>query len=74
MKIIFGRQTVKNSLRFLRERQLLNATSTNTNIFEYNLETGKTISRLKKKKSRLHFRSQFSPSGDLTWLQMKRWL
>jgi len=47
------------------------ALSTNTDIFEYNLETGKTTNRTA---SNLGYDTapQFSPSGDLTWLQMKR--
>ncbi|MFV8441570.1 alpha/beta fold hydrolase [Flavobacterium sp. LB2P44] len=47
------------------------AVSTNTNIFEYNLETGKTINRTEEN---LGYDSapQFSPTGNLTWLQMKR--
>ncbi|MFV8269269.1 alpha/beta fold hydrolase [Flavobacterium sp. GT2N3] len=47
------------------------ALSTNTNIFEYNLETGKTINRTEEN---LGYDSapQFSPTGNLTWLQMKR--
>jgi len=47
------------------------ALSTDTNIYEYNLESGKTINR-----SEGNFgydtAPQFSPAGDLTWLQMKR--
>ncbi|WP_348824041.1 S9 family peptidase [Flavobacterium aestuarii] len=47
------------------------ALSTDTNIYEYNLESGKTVNR-----SEGNFgydtAPQFSPSGDLTWLQMKR--
>jgi len=47
------------------------ALSTDTNIYEYNLETGKTINR---SEGNLGYDTapQFSPSGDLTWLQMKR--
>jgi dipeptidyl aminopeptidase/acylaminoacyl peptidase len=47
------------------------ALSTDTNIYEYNLETGKTINRTE---GNLGYDTapQFSPSGDLTWLQMKR--
>jgi len=47
------------------------AISTNTDIYEYNLETGKTINR---SEGNLGYDTapQFSPSGDLTWLQMKR--
>ncbi|PWA11356.1 S9 family peptidase [Flavobacterium laiguense] len=47
------------------------AISTDTNIYEYNLETGKTINRTE---GNLGYDTapQFSPSGDLTWLQMKR--
>jgi dipeptidyl aminopeptidase/acylaminoacyl peptidase len=47
------------------------AISTDTNIYEYNLETGKTINRTD---GNLGYDTapQFSPSGDLTWLQMKR--
>ena len=47
------------------------ALSTDTNIYEYNLESGKTINR---SEGNLGYDTapQFSPSGDLTWLQMKR--
>ncbi|TRX38110.1 S9 family peptidase [Flavobacterium sp. ZT3R18] len=47
------------------------AISTDTNIYEYNLETGKTINRTE---GNLGYDTapQFSPSGNLTWLQMKR--
>jgi dipeptidyl aminopeptidase/acylaminoacyl peptidase len=47
------------------------AISTNTNIYEYNLETGKTTN---KTEGNLGYdvAPQFSPKGDLTWLQMKR--
>jgi dipeptidyl aminopeptidase/acylaminoacyl peptidase len=47
------------------------ALSTDTNIYEYNLETGKTINRTE---GNLGYDTapQFSPSGDLTWLQMAR--
>lgn len=47
------------------------ALSTDTNIYEYQLETGKTINRTE---GNLGYDTapQFSPSGDLTWLQMKR--
>ncbi|MDI6032256.1 S9 family peptidase [Flavobacterium sp. LB2P84] len=47
------------------------AVSTNTNIFEYNLETGKTSNRTE---GNLGYDTapQFSPTGNLTWLQMKR--
>ena len=47
------------------------AVSTNTNIFEYNLETGKTINRTEDN-SGYDTAPQFSPTGNLTWLQMKR--
>ncbi|MCL6460900.1 MAG: S9 family peptidase [Flavobacterium micromati] len=47
------------------------ATSTDTNIFEYNLETGKTINRTEENLG-YDMAPQFSPTGDLTWLQMKR--
>ncbi len=47
------------------------AISTNTNIYEYNLETGKTENRTE---SNLGYDTNptFSPKGNLTWLQMKR--
>ena len=47
------------------------AISTNTDIFEYNLASKKTINRTE---SNLGYdvAPQFSPNGDLTWLQMKR--
>jgi dipeptidyl aminopeptidase/acylaminoacyl peptidase len=47
------------------------AISTNTNIFEYNLETGKTINRTEENFG-YDMAPQFSPTGNLTWLQMKR--
>src|SRR6478736_8123133 len=47
------------------------AKSTNTDIYEYNLETGKTTNRTE---SNLGYDTHpaFSPTGNLTWLQMKR--
>ena len=47
------------------------AISTNTNIYEYNLENGKTENRTE---SNLGYDTNpsFSPTGNLTWLQMKR--
>lgn len=47
------------------------AVSTNTNIYEYNLETGKTINRTEENPG-YDTAPQFSPTGNLTWLQMKR--
>ena len=47
------------------------ATSTNTDIYEYNLETGKTINRTEGNLG-YDLGPQFSPAGNLTWLQMKR--
>jgi dipeptidyl aminopeptidase/acylaminoacyl peptidase len=47
------------------------AISTNTNIFEYNLETEKTINRTEENQG-YDMAPQFSPTGNLTWLQMKR--
>jgi dipeptidyl aminopeptidase/acylaminoacyl peptidase len=47
------------------------AISTNTNIFEYNLETGKTVNRTEENLG-YDTAPQFSPTGNLTWLQMKR--
>ena len=47
------------------------ATSTNTDIYEYNLETGKTINRTEGNFG-YDMAPQFSPAGNLTWLQMKR--
>ena len=47
------------------------AVSTNTNIFEYNLETGKTSNRTEENLG-YDTALQFSPTGNLTWLQMKR--
>ncbi len=47
------------------------ALSTDTNIYEYNLETGKTINRTEGNFG-YDTAPQFSPTGDLTWLQMKR--
>jgi len=47
------------------------AISTNTNIFEYNLATAKTTNRTE---ANLGYDTNptFSPTGNLTWLQMKR--
>ncbi|MFT3793689.1 S9 family peptidase [Flavobacterium sp.] len=47
------------------------AISTNTDIYEYLLESGRTINRTE---SNLGYdvAPQLSPSGDLSWLQMKR--
>ena len=47
------------------------ATSTNTNIYEYHLATGKTINRTEDNLG-YDTNLSFSPSGNLTWLQMKR--
>ena len=47
------------------------AISTNTNIYEYNLETGKTSNRTEDNLG-YDVAPQFSPTGNLTWLQMKR--
>jgi dipeptidyl aminopeptidase/acylaminoacyl peptidase len=47
------------------------AISTNTNIYEYNLITGKTINRTEANLG-YDVAPQFSPAGDLTYLQMKR--
>ena len=47
------------------------ATSTNTDIYEYNLETGKTTNRTEGNLG-YDTNPSFSPTGDLTWLQMKR--
>ena len=47
------------------------ATSTNTDIYDYNLETGKTINRTEGNFG-YDMAPQFSPAGNLTWLQMKR--
>ena len=46
------------------------AISTNTDIYEYNLESGKTTNRTEGNAG-YDTAPQFSPSGDLTWLQMK---
>lgn len=47
------------------------AISTNTDIYEYNIETGKTTNRTAPNMG-YDVDPQFSPSGNLTWLQMKR--
>jgi dipeptidyl aminopeptidase/acylaminoacyl peptidase len=47
------------------------AISTNTNIYEYNLESGKTVNRTEENLG-YDVGPQFSPAGDLTYLQMKR--
>ena len=46
------------------------AVSTNTNIYDYSLETGQTTNRTEGNLGYDHSPT-FSPSGDLTWLQMK---
>lgn len=48
-----------------------NAVSTNTDIYEYNLETKTTTNRTKNNLG-YDTNPQFSPTGNLTWLQMKR--
>lgn len=47
------------------------ATSTNTDLYEYNLDTKKTVNLTP---NNLGYDTQpaYSPQGDLTWLQMKR--
>nr|WP_314897895.1 S9 family peptidase [uncultured Flavobacterium sp.] len=47
------------------------AISTNTNIFDYNLETGKTSNRTEDNLG-YDTAPQFSSTGNLAWLQMKR--
>ena len=47
------------------------AISTNTNLYEYSLETKET-KNLTEKNLGYDTNPTFSPSGDLTWLQMKR--
>lgn len=47
------------------------ATSTNTNLYEYNLETGKTTNSTEDNLG-YDTNPAFSPAGNLTWLQMKR--
>jgi dipeptidyl aminopeptidase/acylaminoacyl peptidase len=47
------------------------AISTNTDIFEYNLATGKTINRTEENLG-YDTHPAFSPDGNLTWLQMAR--
>jgi len=46
-------------------------TSTDTNIYQYNLETEKTINLTEYNKG-YDTNPSFSPKGELTWLQMKR--
>jgi dipeptidyl aminopeptidase/acylaminoacyl peptidase len=47
------------------------AISTNTDIYEYNLETKKTINRTEGNLG-YDTNPKFSPTGNLSWLQMKR--
>ena len=47
------------------------ALSTNTDIYQYDLATGKTTNRTEKNLG-YDVAPQFSPAGDLSWLQMKR--
>lgn len=47
------------------------AVSTNTNIYEYNIDTGTTINRTEGNQG-YDTAPKFSPTGNLTWLQMKR--
>ena len=47
------------------------AISTNTNIFDYNIETGKTVNRTEGN-SGYDIAPKFSPTGNLSWLQMQR--
>ena len=47
------------------------AVSTNTDLYEYNIET-KTTKNLTENNAGYDTNPAFSPKGDLTWLQMKR--
>ncbi|RZJ66865.1 MAG: S9 family peptidase [Flavobacterium sp.] len=47
------------------------AKSTNTDIYQYDIATGKTTNRTEANLG-YDTHPKFSPSGDLTWLQMKR--
>lgn len=47
------------------------ATSTNTDLYEYNLETKETVNLTESNKG-YDTNPSFSPNGELTWLQMKR--
>jgi dipeptidyl aminopeptidase/acylaminoacyl peptidase len=47
------------------------ATSTNTDLYEYNLDTKKTVN-LTPTNPGYDTQPAYSPQGDLTWLQMKR--
>ena len=47
------------------------AKSTNTDIYQYDIASGKTVNRTEGNLG-YDTHPQFSPSGDLTWLQMKR--
>lgn len=47
------------------------ALSTNTDLYEYDIATGKTIN-LTEENEGYDTNPSFSPNGDLTWLQMKR--
>lgn len=47
------------------------ATSTNTDLYEYNLDTKQTVN-LTVNNLGYDTQPSFSPNGDLTWLQMKR--
>lgn len=47
------------------------ATSTNTDLYEYHLETKQTVN-LTENNPGYDTNPTFSPNGDLTWLQMKR--
>ena len=47
------------------------ATSTNTDLYEYDIES-KTTRNLTEKNLGYDTAPQFSPNGDLSWLQMKR--
>lgn len=61
----------KHFLRLQEKAGTAYAISTNTDIYEYNLETQKTVN---KTDGNLGYDTapQFSPTGNLTWLQMKR--
>ncbi len=47
------------------------ATSTNTDLFEYNIETQQTVNLTEKNKG-YDTHPVYSPNGQLSWLQMKR--
>ena len=71
-KTIFGRQMGQKLFMYVKKLAgTAYAKSTNTNLYEYDLATGKTVNLTPANKG-YDTHPLFSPLGELSWLQMKR--